>query len=129
MLLKLLLWTTGLHRHACACGAFGCCKLDASLCCIIFPDQLNLGFQSLSWMCYCLLRFSRGSVQTILPSNKKLSIGHHCGSFGDQIKEFERHASNVQLEIERFKSRKRESEKKLQDFGSKLDNVKVTVIC
>ena len=32
--------------------------------------------------------------------------------------------SNVQQEIERFKSRKRKSEKKLQDFGSKLDNVK-----
>ena len=128
MLLQLLLCTTCLHRHACACGAFGCCKLDASLCCIIFSDQLNLGFQSLSWMCYCLLRFSRGSVQTILPSIKKLSIGHHCGSFGDQIKEFERHAANVQLEIERFKSRKRESEKKLQDFGSRLDNVKVTIM-
>ncbi|XP_022771788.1 structural maintenance of chromosomes protein 6B-like isoform X2 [Durio zibethinus] len=68
--------------------------------------------------------FSRGSVQTILPSNKRLSIGHLCGSFGDQIKEFERHASNVQQEIEKCKSRKRQSEKKLQDFGSRLINLK-----
>ncbi|XWS36962.1 hypothetical protein CRYUN_Cryun19dG0002600 [Craigia yunnanensis] len=68
--------------------------------------------------------FSRGSVQTILPSNKKLSIGRLCGSFGGQIKEFESHVANVQQEIERCKCRKRESEKKLQDFGSRLDNVK-----
>lgn len=68
--------------------------------------------------------FSRGSVQTILPSNKKLRIGRLCGSFGDQIKEFERHASNVQQEFEQRKSRKRELEKKLQDFRSRLDDVK-----
>ncbi|XWS51588.1 hypothetical protein CRYUN_Cryun12cG0189600 [Craigia yunnanensis] len=68
--------------------------------------------------------FSRGSVQTILPSNKKLRIGRLCGSFGDQIKEFESHVSNVQQEIEQRMRRKRKSEKKLQDFGSRLDNVK-----
>ncbi|XVE63875.1 hypothetical protein DITRI_Ditri07aG0056600 [Diplodiscus trichospermus] len=68
--------------------------------------------------------FSRGSVQTILPSNKKLSIGRLRGSFGDQLKEFERHASNVQQEIEQRKSRKRESERELQDLSSRLNNVK-----
>ncbi|XVF11208.1 hypothetical protein REPUB_Repub08aG0006200 [Reevesia pubescens] len=68
--------------------------------------------------------FSRGSVQTILPLKKTLRIGRLCGSFDNQIKEFERHASDVQQDIEQCKSRKRDSEKKLQDFGRRLDNVK-----
>ncbi|EOY22856.1 Structural maintenance of chromosomes 6A, putative isoform 4 [Theobroma cacao] len=68
--------------------------------------------------------FSRGSVQTILPSNKKLRIGRLCGSFDDQIKEFEKHALSVDVEIKQCKSRKRESEKKLWDFDSRLHNVK-----
>ncbi|KHG08039.1 smc6 [Gossypium arboreum] len=69
-------------------------------------------------------RFSRGSVQTVLPINKNLKIGRLRGSFGDQVKEFESHVSNIQQDIDQRKSRKRELEKKVQDFNRKLDNKK-----
>ncbi|MBA0593172.1 hypothetical protein Gorai_010129, partial [Gossypium raimondii] len=69
-------------------------------------------------------RFSRGSVQTVLPINKNLKIGRLRGSFGDQVKEFESHVSNIQQDIDQCKSRKRELEKKVQDFNRKLDNKK-----
>ncbi|KAE8720187.1 Structural maintenance of chromosomes protein 6B [Hibiscus syriacus] len=68
--------------------------------------------------------FSRGSVQTVLPVKKNLRIGRLCGSFDDQIKEFESHVSNIKQDIDQSKSRKREIEKKLQDFRLKLDNKK-----
>ncbi|TYJ06144.1 hypothetical protein E1A91_A12G213500v1 [Gossypium mustelinum] len=68
--------------------------------------------------------FSRGSVQTVLPINKNLKIGRLRGSFGDQVKEFESHVSNIQQDIDQRKSRKRELEKKVQDFNRKLDNKK-----
>nr|KJB51419.1 hypothetical protein B456_008G215500 [Gossypium raimondii] len=68
--------------------------------------------------------FSRGSVQTVLPINKNLKIGRLRGSFGDQVKEFESHVSNIQQDIDQCKSRKRELEKKVQDFNRKLDNKK-----
>ncbi|MBA0718479.1 hypothetical protein Golax_006226, partial [Gossypium laxum] len=68
--------------------------------------------------------FSRGSVQTVLPINKNLKIGRLRGSFGDQVKEFESHVSNIQQDIYQRKSRKRELEKKVQDFNRKLDNKK-----
>ncbi|KAK9034660.1 hypothetical protein V6N11_050817 [Hibiscus sabdariffa] len=68
--------------------------------------------------------FSRGSVQTVLPVKKNLRIGRLCGSFDDQIKEFESHVSNIKQDIDQSKSRKREIEKKLQDYKWKLDNKK-----
>ncbi|KAL4347631.1 hypothetical protein GQ457_17G019180 [Hibiscus cannabinus] len=68
--------------------------------------------------------FSRGSVQTVLPVKKNLRIGRLCGSFDDQIKEFESHVSNIKQDIDQRKSRKREIEKKLQDYKWKLDNKK-----
>ncbi|KAK8483858.1 hypothetical protein V6N13_076774 [Hibiscus sabdariffa] len=68
--------------------------------------------------------FSRGSVQTVLPVKKNLRIGRLCGSFDDQIKEFESHVSNIKQDIDQSKSRKREIEKKLQDYKLKLDNKK-----
>ncbi|GMJ05949.1 structural maintenance of chromosomes 6A [Hibiscus trionum] len=68
--------------------------------------------------------FSRGSVQTVLPVKKNLRIGRLCGSFDDQIKEFESRVSNIKQDIEQSKSRKREIEKKLQDFKWMLDNKK-----
>lgn len=79
-------------------------------------------------MFFWFLRFSRGLVQTVLPVHKNLKIGRLRGSFGDQVKEFESHVSNIQQDIDQCKSRKRELEKKVQDFNRKLDNKKV-IMC
>ncbi|OMO98173.1 Prefoldin [Corchorus olitorius] len=68
--------------------------------------------------------FSRGSVQTILPPNKRIRIGRLCGSFDGQIKEFQRDGSNTREEIAKCKSRKKELEMQAGDFQKRLDNVK-----
>ncbi|XP_044506156.1 structural maintenance of chromosomes protein 6B [Mangifera indica] len=68
--------------------------------------------------------FSRGSVQTILPSNKKLRTGRLCSSYDEKIKDLEREASNVQEEAQQCRRRKRDSEEKLQDLQHHLQSVK-----
>nr|XP_048325795.1 structural maintenance of chromosomes protein 6B isoform X2 [Ziziphus jujuba var. spinosa] len=68
--------------------------------------------------------FSRASVQTILPPNKKIRAPRLCSSFNDQIKNHERNASNVQEEAQQFRRRKREAEEKLQNLQDKIKSVK-----
>ncbi|KAJ0099895.1 hypothetical protein Patl1_19829 [Pistacia atlantica] len=68
--------------------------------------------------------FSRGSVQTILPSNKKLRTGRLCSSYDEKIKDLEREASNVQEEAQQCRRRKRDSEDTFQDLQHHLQSVK-----
>ncbi|XP_037492011.1 structural maintenance of chromosomes protein 6B isoform X2 [Jatropha curcas] len=68
--------------------------------------------------------FSRGSVQTVLPPNKKLRTGRLCSSYDNHIKDLEQRASNFQKEAEECRKRKRETEANLQDLQNGLNNVK-----
>lgn len=72
-----------------------------------------------------LYRFSRGSVQTILPPVRRPRSGRLCSSFEDQIKSLERDAFNVKQEAEQCRKRKRVSEEQLRDLEDNLSNAKV----
>ncbi|KAJ6347650.1 hypothetical protein OIU76_004180, partial [Salix suchowensis] len=68
--------------------------------------------------------FSRGSVQTVLPPNKKLRAGRLCGSFDDQIRNLDQSKSNVQKEADQCRKRKRDSEANLQHLQHGLKIMK-----
>lgn len=68
--------------------------------------------------------FSRGSVQTILPPNKKARTGRLCSSFDDQIKDLERNSSDVEEQIQLGQRRKRVAEEEIAHLNEKLQNVK-----
>lgn len=70
-------------------------------------------------------RFSRGSVQTILPLNRRLRTGRLCGSYDEKIKDLERAALHVQEEAQQCRKRKRDSEERHQDLQQHQQNVKV----
>jgi hypothetical protein len=76
-----------------------------------------------------LSRFSRGSVQTTLPPNKKQRSGRLCSSFDDQIKDLQRDASNVKEEAQQRRRRKRDAEESLQGLQEYLQSVKVIIAC
>ncbi|KAL9409425.1 hypothetical protein AB3S75_047756 [Citrus x aurantiifolia] len=69
-------------------------------------------------------RFSRGSVQTILPLNRRLRTGRLCGSYDEKIKDLERAALHVQEEAQQCRKRKRDSEERHQDLQQHQQNVK-----
>ncbi|KAH9678472.1 Structural maintenance of chromosomes protein 6B [Citrus sinensis] len=68
--------------------------------------------------------FSRGSVQTILPLNRRIRTGRLCGSYDEKIKDLERAALHVQEEAQQCRKRKRDSEERLQDLQQHQQNVK-----
>lgn len=70
-------------------------------------------------------RFSRGSVQTILPLNQKLRTGRLCSSYDEKIKDLEKDALSVWEETQRCRKRKRDSEERLEEVQHDLQSVKV----
>ncbi|XP_062153767.1 structural maintenance of chromosomes protein 6B-like isoform X1 [Alnus glutinosa] len=68
--------------------------------------------------------FSRGSVQTTLPPNKKQRSGRLCSSFDDQIKDLQRDESNLREEAQQCRRRKRDAEESLQDLQETLRSIK-----
>ncbi|KAK6926420.1 RecF/RecN/SMC, N-terminal [Dillenia turbinata] len=68
--------------------------------------------------------FSRGSVQTILPPNKRLRTGRLCSSFDEQIKGLERDASSVQEEVKLAQQKKRIAEEEVQNLQDKVNTAK-----
>ncbi|XP_074291145.1 structural maintenance of chromosomes protein 6B-like isoform X2 [Silene latifolia] len=68
--------------------------------------------------------FSRGSVQTVLPPNKRARTGRLCSSYDDQIKELEREAMYMREQSQKGRQLKRAAEEEAQDLHEKLKNVK-----
>uniref|UniRef100_A0A2P2JVD6 Structural maintenance of chromosomes protein 6B-like isoform X3 n=2 Tax=Rhizophora mucronata TaxID=61149 RepID=A0A2P2JVD6_RHIMU len=68
--------------------------------------------------------FSRGSVQTVLPPNKRLRTGRLCASYDDQIKNLEEQALSTKREAEECRKRKRDVETDLQNLQRTLRDVK-----
>ncbi|KAG6659254.1 structural maintenance of chromosomes protein 6B-like isoform X1 [Carya illinoinensis] len=68
--------------------------------------------------------FSRGSVQTTLPPNKKQRSGRLCSSFDDQIMDLQRDESNINEEAQERKRRKRDAEDSMQGLQGHLRSVK-----
>ncbi|XP_038683969.1 structural maintenance of chromosomes protein 6B-like isoform X2 [Tripterygium wilfordii] len=68
--------------------------------------------------------FFRGSVQTILPPNRKQRNARLCGSFDDQIKDLERDAFGVEEEAKQCRKRRKDAEEKLQGLKDTLHTVK-----
>lgn len=89
------------------------CTVESRCCC--FYNLLH---------CF-LLRFSRGSVQTVLPPNKKLRTGRLCSSYDEQIKKLEQQASVAERNTEESRKRKRDVESYLNNLQVELKNAKV----
>ncbi|KAI4323824.1 hypothetical protein L6164_023401 [Bauhinia variegata] len=68
--------------------------------------------------------FSRGSVQTVLPPNKRLRTGRLCSSFDNDIKSLEHDASQQKEIADDCRRSKREAEIKLEDLDRKLKHIK-----
>ncbi|XP_065871539.1 structural maintenance of chromosomes protein 6B-like isoform X2 [Euphorbia lathyris] len=68
--------------------------------------------------------FSRGSVQTVLPPNKKLRTGRLCSSYDEQIKDLEQQASSAERNSEGLRKRKRDVESYMNDLQGELKNAK-----
>lgn len=75
-----------------------------------------------------LSRFSRGSVQTTLPPNKKQRSGRLCSSFDDQIMDLQRDESNINEEAQQRKRRKRDAEESMHGLQGHLRSVKVLIV-
>lgn len=68
--------------------------------------------------------FSRGSVQTTLPPNRRIRSGRLCSSVDDQIYRLENDSSRVHEVIREKRGRKREAEIALRDLEATLQSVK-----
>ncbi|VFQ80857.1 unnamed protein product [Cuscuta campestris] len=71
-----------------------------------------------------ILRFSRGSVQTILPPMKNGRSGRLCGSFVSDIESLEKDASYFQDLDEKSKSVKRKLEEELRSLNENMQSIK-----
>ncbi|KAL2920477.1 Structural maintenance of chromosomes protein 6B [Bienertia sinuspersici] len=68
--------------------------------------------------------FSRGSVQTILPPNKRARTGRLCSSFDDQIKDLEKDALFVREQFQNARQQKRAAEDEVRVLHEKLQSIK-----
>ncbi|WCJ36463.1 structural maintenance of chromosomes 6A [Euphorbia peplus] len=68
--------------------------------------------------------FSRGSVQTVLPPNKKIRTGRLCSSYDEQIKKLEQEASVAVRNSEELRKRKRDAESYMNDLKGELRDAK-----
>lgn len=68
--------------------------------------------------------FSRGSVQTTLPPNKRARYGRLSASYDQLIQGLERDASVIQEETQQCRKRKREIEENMKYLKSDLEKVK-----
>lgn len=68
--------------------------------------------------------FSRGSVQTILPPNKRARTGRLCSSYDDQIEDLERDALYMKEQSQKACQTKRVAEEEVHDLQEKLQDVK-----
>ncbi|KAF9602404.1 hypothetical protein IFM89_027533 [Coptis chinensis] len=78
--------------------------------------------------------FSRGSVETTLPPNRRIRAGRLSCSFDDQIMNFEQDASMLQDHVRQARGRKRAAEEAFHDLKARHNNVKglnltVTLYC
>ncbi|KAK9120624.1 hypothetical protein Syun_018241 [Stephania yunnanensis] len=64
-------------------------------------------------------RFSRGSVETVLPPFKKMRTGRLCESFDDQIQSFQKEASELQEVARQGRGKKRNAEDSIQQLRNK----------
>ncbi|KAL9685215.1 hypothetical protein QQ045_022663 [Rhodiola kirilowii] len=68
--------------------------------------------------------FSRASVQTILPPNKRARTGRLCGSYDHQIADLEANKLKTQDQLEESRDKKRKMEKECRDLDGKLRDIK-----
>ncbi|XP_021752713.1 structural maintenance of chromosomes protein 6B-like [Chenopodium quinoa] len=68
--------------------------------------------------------FSRGSVQTILPPNKRNRAGRLCSSYDDQIKDLEKDALYMNEQSQKARQLKRVAEEEVHDLQEKLQDIK-----
>lgn len=72
------------------------------------------------------LRFSRKSVQTILPPVRHVRTVRLCNSFDGQIEDLEKEERQTKELADQRKVTKREADSKLNDLQNDLHSLKVT---
>ncbi|KAL2329351.1 hypothetical protein Fmac_022778 [Flemingia macrophylla] len=72
--------------------------------------------------------FSRGSVQTVLPPNKRQRTGRLCGSFEDEIEKLHAEADDELKAADDCKRIKRAAEVKLEELDKKVNSIKVPFV-
>ncbi|GAB2233566.1 hypothetical protein Droror1_Dr00002792 [Drosera rotundifolia] len=68
--------------------------------------------------------FFRGSVQTILPPNRRCRAGRLCSTYGDQIQDLKREVYDIEGHIQQTRRRKRDMELDVQNVERELVDVK-----
>ncbi|GMH11174.1 hypothetical protein Nepgr_013015 [Nepenthes gracilis] len=68
--------------------------------------------------------FSRGSVQTVLPPNKRARTGRLCSSYDNQIQVLQRDMSHKEEHIRKTRQRKRDMEIEVNNTKEKLQIIK-----
>ncbi|RWR86686.1 structural maintenance of chromosomes protein 6B-like protein isoform X1 [Cinnamomum micranthum f. kanehirae] len=68
--------------------------------------------------------FSRGSVETVLPPNKRIRTGRLCSSIDDQINCLEKDASKAQEFVQQSKGRKRNVDESHRELQENLRSIK-----
>lgn len=74
---------------------------------------------------YHTFRFSRGSVQTILPLNQRTRTGRLCSSYENQIKDLEKESLYMKEQFQKGHQMKRVAEVEVQDLQQKFQDAKV----
>ncbi|MQM03168.1 hypothetical protein Taro_035941, partial [Colocasia esculenta] len=68
--------------------------------------------------------FFRGSVQTILPPNKRIRAGRLCSSIDDQISRYEKEAMDAEELVHQAKVRKRDFDEQARELELELQSMK-----
>lgn len=70
-------------------------------------------------------RFSRGSVQTILPPSRKGRAGRLCTSLGERITEMEKEATEIERIVREKRGQKRKLDNDQNYLKRNISNLKV----
>ncbi|KAH9328585.1 hypothetical protein KI387_000693, partial [Taxus chinensis] len=68
--------------------------------------------------------FSRGSVQTTLPPDRRIRVGRLCAAIGEKIDEYENEASKILELIKLADNQKSKADKTLRDLRDNLQSTK-----
>lgn len=83
----------------------------------------------LTWSCFSFsARFSRGSVQTTLPPNRRARAGRLCCSIDDQISNIEMDISRIQNLLHESRGKKRHAQDTVRDLEGRVLSLKVRIL-
>uniref|UniRef100_A0A803NTP0 RecF/RecN/SMC N-terminal domain-containing protein n=1 Tax=Cannabis sativa TaxID=3483 RepID=A0A803NTP0_CANSA len=96
---------------------------------VVAFDSRNSNLKEISFIFayfekFSFSRFSRASVETILPPNKSTRPPRLCSSYDEQIKNFQSNALDVQKIAQECMGRKRQAGREVEDLHESIRNIK-----